>query len=380
MKKRIIIATVATLMCCLMPTTARANDGVFYVSGSQLVPLQETDIAVTKEVLTITLNDDGYADVDVQYVFTNHGPAKTVKMGFEAGAPYNTEDKPSANFQHPYIENFTVTMNGSKLGYDNAIVASNPNGVSDFVPLDLKVWKSGMAANDPSSSNFYNPANDSTIVFSYAYYFTAQFQAGENTVHHTYRYRTSSGIGRTFEVPYWLTPATRWANHQIDDFTLRIRAPKTAKYFFLSAGLFQGADFKLKEGFGKIRKTKYQYSNEIIEISLRNGTVEWHKRNFSPAENMCITSADANFSFDENFRLGAFYDRSDTYVPCMNPDIKLDREILRNLPYASRGYVFKKRKFQDYFSSLWWYIPDPLWEVSTDDFTPREWRLINKGE
>lgn len=41
-------------------------------------------------------------------------------------------------------------------------------------------------------------------------------------IYHTYRYRMSYSIGRTFEVPYWLTPAKRWANHQIDDFTLCI--------------------------------------------------------------------------------------------------------------------------------------------------------------
>lgn len=32
-------------------------------------------------------------------------------------------------------------------------------------------------------------------------------------IYHTYRYRISYSIGHTFEVPYWLTPAKRWANH-----------------------------------------------------------------------------------------------------------------------------------------------------------------------
>ena len=56
------------------------------------------------------------------------------------------------------------------------------------------------------------------------------------------------------------------------------------------------------------------------------------------------------------------------------------RRILKNLPYASRGYVFKDKKLQKYFSRFWWYMPDPSWQPSTDDFTPREWKLINQGE
>ncbi|MBQ1649694.1 MAG: YARHG domain-containing protein, partial [Prevotella sp.] len=52
----------------------------------------------------------------------------------------------------------------------------------------------------------------------------------------------------------------------------------------------------------------------------------------------------------------------------------------RNLPYANRGYVFKDKKLQKYFSSLWWYMPDPQWQASTADFTPREWQMINEGK
>ena len=62
------------------------------MTGNQLVPIQETDISVAKEVLTISLCDDGYALIDVQYEFMNKGRAKTVEMGFEASPPYNSDD------------------------------------------------------------------------------------------------------------------------------------------------------------------------------------------------------------------------------------------------------------------------------------------------
>ena len=71
----------------LVALLANANDGVFYVNGNQIVPLRETDIAVTKEVLTITIGNDEFARVDVQYEFTNRGKAKTIDVGFEAAGP-----------------------------------------------------------------------------------------------------------------------------------------------------------------------------------------------------------------------------------------------------------------------------------------------------
>ena len=37
----------------LLIAGAKANDGVFYASGNQLIPVTETDISVRKEVLTI---------------------------------------------------------------------------------------------------------------------------------------------------------------------------------------------------------------------------------------------------------------------------------------------------------------------------------------
>ncbi|MBQ5454580.1 MAG: YARHG domain-containing protein, partial [Prevotella sp.] len=43
-----------------------------------------------------------------------------------------------------------------------------------------------------------------------------------------------------------------------------------------------------------------------------------------------------------------------------------------------RGYVFKDKWLNDYFNQLWWYMPDPTWQASSSDFTPREWKLIRE--
>ena len=94
MKKSSILA-LSFIICLLSFSPARANDGVYYMNGNQIVPLTETDITIAKEVLTISIGDDGYARVDVQYEFMNNGKAKEVQMGFEANAPYNDATAPS---------------------------------------------------------------------------------------------------------------------------------------------------------------------------------------------------------------------------------------------------------------------------------------------
>lgn len=382
MRKLLIVAFLLAWM-----TAAWANDGVFYVNGNHLVPVQETDIELNREVLTISLSDDGFATVDVQYVLNNRGEEKTVTMGFEAVAPYNDDVAFSPQGIHPYIHDFTVVMNGQKLTYMNAVVRSAYNVECDFLPLNLQQWKSydevRMRNGEelPDNSMLYDEGRDSLVNFAYAYYFVARFHHGKNTIHHTYRYRMSYGVGRTFEVPYSLMPAMRWANRQIDDFTLRIKATNTAKHFFVEDSLFSQEQFVVKEGVGKIRKKKW-YNEMFTEIALRNGTVEWHALNYKPTGNMNIQSAE-RLHYD-GFKLGTFYDRSDNYMPgsfMIDPEKSRDRQrILSNLPYASRGYVFKDKKLQKYFSQFWWYMPDPQWQPDTSDFTPREWKLINEGE
>ncbi len=376
----------------LVALMASANDGVFFVNGNQIVPVHETDVAVTKEVLTISICDDGFASVDVLYEFTNRGNAKVVDMGFEAQAPYNSGENLLGKKGHPNIQNFTVTMNGQSLTYSTCLVRAGSEETStDFKPLNMQEWRqpnSDNADEEDWGNNLINKKTKEDIYCSMAYLFKANFKAGKNVVHHTYRFQMSVGVYSTFEVPYWLLPAMRWANHQIDDFTLRIQAKNTAKQFFLfDDGLWDGAAWTVTEGKGKVHKYVRPDDSEMkyYEFSLRNATVEWHKQNFRPSSNFSINSGDAILFYpEENFKLGRFYDRNALVLDPRgwnNAPSKVDDKdaeglssarILRNLPYANRGYVFKDQKLQAYFNSLWWYMPDPTWKQDTSDFTEQE--------
>lgn len=273
----------------------KANDGVYFTSGSFLVPVHETDIAVAREVLTISIGKDSLATVDVQYEFVNRGEAKTVTMAFEASAPYNDLSPLNRRGVHPYISDFTVLMNGASLPYRNAVVAcrlQDGTHTVDFSPLDLTRWKGyGEVADSllPENDALYNTETDSVTAFAYAYYFDAPFVKGVNTVRHTYRYRMSFSVAQRFEIPYWLTPALRWANGQVDDFTLKITSEMPTDVC-LEDSLFRAAPFHSTTGSDLYHLTT-EYGQHLLMGCLSEGdTIVWHGRDFRPTGDMTITS------------------------------------------------------------------------------------------
>ncbi len=372
----------------------RANDGVFMVNGNQLTPMTETDVAITKEVLTITLCDDDTARIDVLYEMDNRGEAKTVNVGFVAEAPYNSSEKAFDAGHHPYINAFTVNMNGQSQSVNCYVMAYNYGKPLDFTPVDMRQWMGYTEAEKAGreyvgSEVLCSVVGDSVLSYAYAYCFKADFKSGHNVIHHTYKYVMSNSVYSLYEIPYTLTPAMRWANHQIDDFTLRIRVENTAKHFAIDRRAFADGEFVVTEGVGKHRTSPMPFDSiKCEEVALRDGVIEWHCKNYTTENDMMIYSADylLRDRTDDVHSVGAFYDRrvGDRLVWLSDNDTtafdgNAIKRIRRNLPYAHRGYVFRDKRLNDYFNKLFWYMPNPEWKASTDGFTEAEWELI-RGE
>lgn len=296
--------TILPILVLIAAIAATANDAIFYAAGSFLVPTQETDIRVSKEVLTITIGADEFALVDVYYEFDNPKEAKTLLMAFEADPPYNDSSHFNHKGIHPHIFDFTVTMNGTPLKHKNAVIETNEEAHQSQVAQKLQLldgaeWQGyGEAPEDklPYPEDFiYNSQQDRTARYSYAYYFNAPFVEGRNTVHHTYRYRMSLHVGVDYDIPYWLTPAMRWANHQIDDFTLRI-IDNRGEAFCMKDSLFASAPFRALKGecWQLSHVPSYDNTPEDTPTLFASGhsTVECHVRNFRPTENITITCID----------------------------------------------------------------------------------------
>ncbi|MFN9025545.1 MAG: hypothetical protein ACK5VX_05080, partial [Akkermansiaceae bacterium] len=98
---------IASVFSLSLINPALANDSSYYASGNQVIPLQETDISVKKEILTIKRINDDKVQITVDYIFNNPGAEKTILMGFEAGPPSGDSGQSPVNGHHPYIANFS---------------------------------------------------------------------------------------------------------------------------------------------------------------------------------------------------------------------------------------------------------------------------------
>ena len=380
----------------LIPFLVVANDGVYYVDGNHLIPITETDISVRKEVLTITRVGDQF-QVDVYYEFFNPSTAKDLLVGFEAVDPYPCYDPTiyeKALPNHPFVFDFTVEMNNKHLDYEVAHVdyfkpgdwkerTGQPEYYRDGRFQTIDVRKHLDVLRD---SEYYMCAG-----IYYVYHFQAHFQPGLNIIHHTYRYQASVVAGFNYYLPYVLTAANRWANHQIDDFTLIINMGDRQS-FYIQPYFFDSLSEWQIQGAGRMNNRPLWGSNNQASamFHIRQGKMVFHKANFHPQGELYLYSPASmdllyyNVSIDDLFViLGQGY--SEPWEPFAHVDTPFDpkpsftpnqRRILRNLPFAYRGYCFKNKELQAFFSSTDWYLPDSTYTPDLEALTPEERRWI----
>jgi hypothetical protein len=60
------------------------------------------------------------------------------------------------------------------------------------------------------------------------------------------------------------------------------------------------------------------------------------------------------------------------------PKNDLQRKILRNLPFARRGYIFQNQDLNAFYRDLEWYIPNPNYEPNIEILTESEKKWIEK--
>jgi hypothetical protein len=253
-----------------------ANDGVFYASGDMLFPMKKTTIALRKEVLTITKKGDSML-VDVYFEFENPGIEQKLLVGFVtppgggdiSDRPYAFIDT-SGEFEEyedggsrAFVHNFTVDMNGLKLGATAALLG-----------------KSGFKLPNKSFAKEYD----------FVYHFHATFKPGLNTIHHTYWMPLSGSVMEEYSGHYRLTTGTSWANKQIDDFTLNFHSDDHEK-FHITRTFWKSkkpADWKLI-GKGKLSKgtpqflMDYDASPEVLTMTeISQGYLQFQAKNFKP--------------------------------------------------------------------------------------------------
>ncbi len=358
---------VLSLFILLLSQCLYANDGAFYASGNQLIPISETEISVQKEVLKIKKLDNKYIQVSVYYEFFNPGNAKEIIVGFEAMSPNGDVDGAPKNGKHPYMRDFTVQMNNKALTYQVAYVEDSLyNQAGKIKAIDLKTFKGNKEGNE--------------VDFFYVYHFKANFKKGKNIIKHTYTFDVSGGVAYNYYFEYVLTAANRWANKQIDDFTLEIDMGEFEDFYLSKSFYKHSKDWKIK-GQGKVQDVAGS-ANSIINVDasrfyIRKGSIVFQKKNFRPKGELYIQSFSPNIGVSETKGVAQYLPYSiyaqDRAFFGDNKTAK-EKKILRNLPYARRGYIFKDKELQSVYTGLAWYMPnanyspadDGLWQAERD--------------
>ncbi len=355
----------------LLSLSAFANDGAYFAAGNQLIPIHETDISIQKEILTVKKSNNKLIEVTVYYEFFNPSREKELIVGFEAISPSGDVEGAPKKGLHPYMRDFTVNMNGSPLKYQVAYVADslyNQNGKIKTIDL----------------ANFDGNTSGNYVDFFYVYHFKAKFKKGKNIVKHTYTFDVSGGIDYNFQFDYVLTAANRWANKQIDDFTLNIEM-EDFEDFYIDKTFFKRKDEWKIEGVGKVRDIKATPNSPLdrnaLEFAVKSGKLVFQKKNFSPKGELSIYSHNLYIheilSTDRDFYLPFSIYQADN-INFEESLSSFQKKILRNLPFARRGYVFNDPELKEYYESLYWYMPDPQYSPAISKLHKSEQQWIEQ--
>ena len=380
----------------LMLSSVQSNDGAFYMNGNQLIPIRETQVSLSKEILTVKrVGRTIYIDVD--YTFYNPGIAKDVLMGFEAPMPLGAAQFIYSGKQitrnHPFLKNFIVEINGQRISYKADIVnkkAFNTIGsLAGFPQVNI----------DSMNTEAYEYRGRGKFLYECVFvnYFTAHFKPGVNKVHHTYSFPQSGTNDVPLNFEYILTAANRWANGQIDDFTLIVDMGDF-KEFYINQTFFKGlGNWNDAAVMHLGNPKKADEENEgyhigrgddrgSIYVRTRQNPLVYHENNFRPQGELIIWN-NQNFYeyidlygdsvvFDVNeysimYEFYVFYDR----LQFVKDEFSL--KVLRNYPFALRGYAFKNKAIRRYYERMGWYDPDADYEANTKDLSKKEWDWLS---
>ncbi|HCN37306.1 MAG TPA: hypothetical protein DIS94_06285 [Bacteroidetes bacterium] len=335
--------------------------------GNQLIPMFESEISLKKEVLTIERIDDYKFKVKVEYDLFNPGNERTIDVGFEALSPSGDANGTPVNGAHPYIFEFTVNMNDESVPYEVAIVS------------DSLYYVNGKFISKSAAQVISEMENPNEVDFNYVYHFKAPFKKGSNKIIHTYIFNSSTSTDSHYSLEYVLTAANRWANRQIDDFTLNLKLNQFSDVIINSSFFDNASDWKIK-GKGKYVNVGENYLGYLGKDNFRfysqTGELIFKKINFKPAGELFIYSPpyyayDHSDEFD--YRSGylpysiEFYDRLQSAID--NESL----EVLKNFPYALRGMKFNNKNVKDFYSQLDWYMPE-------DGLTPEKIKLTENEQ
>lgn len=355
---------IITIILLLFNNFIFANDGAFFAKGNHLIPITETSISIKKEILTLKKIRNQFIEVTVYYEFYNPDADKKITVGFEAFAPNGDVEGAPKNGHHPYMRDFTVSLNNSILKYNVAYVTDSLYAKNGIVKsLDLNKFEGNKSGN--------------YVDFYYVYHFEANFKKGINIIQHTYNYDISGSIDYNYDFEYVLTAANRWSNKQIDDFTLIIDNGEF-ETFSINKTFFKNSNEWLINGIGKVEDFKGVKNsfieNDALKFNVQKGNLIFQKKNFKITGDLFLYAQ--NYLGIQDLAYIPFSYYQDDRIN--NPKNEFEIKVLKNLPFARRGYIFQNAELNTFYKKMDWYIPNPNYEPNLDILTESEKKWLQR--
>ena len=225
--------------------------------------------------------------------------------------------------------------------------------------------------------------------FFYVYHFRILFKKGLNIIHHTYVVDLSSSIEELYSFKYVLTAAGRWANQQIDDFTLNIDMGDFQDLSIDNTFFKTPSDWQITGTGKKIERKSNEKDKkyQTTEFFIRRGSLLFQKKNFKPVGELYIQAYNS-YDFSEkasesrdtlfNYKRDPLPFSIDDQDEINRPANEFSKTVLKNLPFARRGYVFKNPELSTYYYGQKWYLPDPGYVPDLKQITQKEQLWLKK--
>jgi len=304
--------------------------------GTNLIPTKSTDVELKKVRLKLKGRSHGkYVKVVTDYVLFNPSNAKKMVVTFDAGKAKSRDEKTS-----PHLVEMGLKVNGKYIKH-----------LEHKVSLENKILR-------------------------HVYLFELPLKKAKNHLMFEYAYRVSKESRIYYNFRHNLEDFSKWANKKIDLFELKVDIGKF-QAFRLMKGFFQNKN-ELKFDGKIIDKSRNYY----VTLYSKDGKIRFRKKDFSTKKKFHILSYDVVEKRDIETQVFDYKRDKLSFIIDETPSLLKGWQsdhILRALPYARRGFVFKHSKgIQDYFESLEWYEKNTTLERSNIQLSATEQYLLNK--
>ncbi len=113
---------------------------------------------------------------------------------------------------------------------------------------------------------------------------------------------------------------------------------------------------------------------DALRFHLREGKIIFKKENFKPEGELFVYSQN-HIGFENSEQLPFSYYQQEFIN---KPKNDFERKILKNLPFARRGFIFKNKDLKNYFETMDWYIPDASYVPDLEKLHQIEKEWISK--